>query len=421
MEGSYKESAGSAERVFLEKRIVDGLIAISNDLDNVIPRLGLVLLVEHGAEKTKRKFAELFSIVLHSQATLSNDHFIETTPIQLIGQDIESTRVKSRAVYDSAKGGVLFINDVSGFDGYGLEALNTLIEFMTETEDMDTLVILSGYPEVIREFFNKYPTIRKHFAILPDDYPIPETKIENNDSLKVDDIHSLEDKESDNLMKAPVDLFPKEDEPHKEIVEEINEHINNIEESFTGQIDSLKESVSGIQEIIENVQFNVAMLVQKQASSADIAVLQRENEAFRSDSNMKLMRRYGIDAMIKTYQAICDKLFRLKHPHSESKNVDTEINTLGWVLKRIERQFKPLGIKLKSSQPGTSIDESVMVVYGSDGEDVEDSETIIETDDVNLKDTVKESVCPAFVWTIPSLIGDAKEWYMEVEKVCIYK
>ena len=38
-----------------------------------------------------------------------------------------------------------------------------------------------------------------------------------------------------------------------------------------------------------------------------------------------------------------------------------------------------------------------------------------------LKDTVKESVCPAFIWTIPSLIGDAKEWCMEAEKICIYK
>ena len=62
-----------------------------------------------------------------------------------------------------------------------------------------------------------------------------------------------------------------------------------------------------------------------------------------------------------------------------------------------------------------------MVVYGSDGEDVNDDETIIKTDDESLKDTVKESVCPAFIWTIPSLIGNVKEWCMEAEKVCIYK
>jgi len=87
----------------------------------------------------------------------------------------------------------------------------------------------------------------------------------------------------------------------------------------------------------------------------------------------------------------------------------------------MEKQFKPLGIKLKSTLPGSPVDDSVMVIYGSDGEDVEDEEVIFNTNDDSLKDTVKESVCPAFVWTIPSLIGDVKEWYMEMEKVCIFK
>ena len=195
----------------------------------------------------------------------------------------------------------------------------------------------------------------------------------------------------------------------------------NESSSLYDQIHALSESVMSIKEVIDNVQFNVSRLVQNQASSADVAVLQRENEAFRSDCNMKLMRRYGIDAMIKTYQAICDRIFRLNHPLAENEANESEISTLQWVLKRIERQFKPLGIKLKSSLPGTVVDESYMVVYGSDGEDVEDSETMIETDDVSLKDTIKESVCPAFIWTMPSLVGDVKEWCMEAEKVCIFK
>ena len=62
-----------------------------------------------------------------------------------------------------------------------------------------------------------------------------------------------------------------------------------------------------------------------------------------------------------------------------------------------------------------------MTVYGSEDEDVEEEETIFDTNVESLKDTVKESVCPAFIWTIPSLIGDKKEWCMESEKVCIYK
>lgn len=258
------------------------------------------------------------------------------------------------------------------------------------------------------------------------------------DELKKDVIHTLDDNVINEPIGASVDEHPIVEKPYDDVYDEEeggevegeeeeeddDDDENNQypeESNLSGQIDDLKKSISGIREMMENVQFNVARLVQNQASAADVAVLQRENEAFRSDSNMKLMRRYGIDAMIKTYQAICDRIFQLTHPSSDSEASITEINTLKWVLKRIERQFKPLGIKLRTTQPGAAIDESVMEIYGSNGEDVEDSDTIVETDDPTLKDTVKESVCPAFVWTIPSLIGDVKEWCMAVEKVCIFK
>lgn len=191
--------------------------------------------------------------------------------------------------------------------------------------------------------------------------------------------------------------------------------------ALSNTIDDVKKDISIIQEIINNIQCNVAMLVQNQAAAEDVAVMKRENEAFRSDSNMKLMRRYGIDAMIKTYQSICDRIYRIKHPKPDDKIEDAELTALNWVCNRMEKQFKSLGIKLNTSLPGMAVDESYMVVYGSDGEDVNDDETIIMTDDESLKDTVKESVCPAFIWTIPSLIGDVKEWCMEAEKVCIYK
>ena len=190
---------------------------------------------------------------------------------------------------------------------------------------------------------------------------------------------------------------------------------------YTEQFDTLKGSLVVLQDIVENLQYNVSILVQNQATAADVAVMRRENEAFRSDSNMKLMRRYGIDAMIKTYQAICDKLFRINHPQSGTQSAEGEQKAFEWVLKRMERQFKQLGIRLQRSGTGSEFDGATMTVYGSEGEDVEEEETIFETNEESLKDTVKESVCPAFMWTIPSLIGDAKEWCMESEKVCIYK
>ena len=190
---------------------------------------------------------------------------------------------------------------------------------------------------------------------------------------------------------------------------------------YTENFEVLQTSLAGLQDIVENLQFNMSILVQNQASAADVAAMRRENEAFRSDSNMKLMRRYGIDAMIKTYQAICDKIFRINHPKPNTQTAEGEKMAYEWVLNRMARQFKQLGIRLQRSETGSEFDGATMTVYGSEDEDVEEEETIFDTNVESLKDTVKESVCPAFIWTIPSLIGDKKEWCMEAEKVCIYK
>ena len=251
-----------------------------------------------------------------------------------------------------------------------------------------------------------------------------ETNIKPNEQL-----HHIEDVRSPlfcprcgKFLGHLVDAIKENEKPSSDsIVENKSKENLNEEVCLSTQIIDVKKEIIGIQKVIDNIQCNVAMLVQNQATAADVAVMQRENEAFRSDSNIKLMRRYGIDAMIKTYQSICDRIFRIKHPKQDDKIEDTELAALNWVLNRMEKQFKTLGIRLKTSLPGSSIDESFMAVYGSDGEDVIDEETIIKTDDEHLKDTVKESVCPAFIWTIPSLIGDVKEWCMEAEKVCIYQ
>jgi hypothetical protein len=453
----------------------------------------------------KTEVARLFAEILHKDGILPQGQFIKTSPVELRSPYVGETRAKAQAVFNQAKGGILFIDDAycldNGYDDFGREAIEELFQFIAENQD--TIIILTGYPDEMKRFFDKSPAVQRRFpniflfkdysndelveiflrkldiqgyivgetgldfareyfsqltrdqqfgnaaeaeklvsivkarqsirlqgvenptevefhTILPQDFPNFKIDSEQTEDSSKASTSSPDDKEYPQITDKPRDTIPAKD------MCPLDGNVNNREDknepaAMSDQIRALNESVMSIKEVIDNVQFNVAMLVQSQASAADVAVLQRENEAFRSDSNMKLMRRYGIDAMIKTYQAICDRIFRLKHHLTDNEANESEINTLQWVLKRIERQFKPLGIKLKSSQPGDAIDESYMVVYGSDGEDVEDSVTIIETDDVSLKGTIKESVCPAFLWTIPSLIGDVKEWCMEAEKVCIFK
>lgn len=191
----------------------------------------------------------------------------------------------------------------------------------------------------------------------------------------------------------------------------------------SAQIEEINQRVSSMQEVMDNLLFNVQILVQNQSTANDVAVMRRENEAFRSDSNIKMMRAYGIDAMIKMYQAICDKLFLINHPDTSADIAKGEIekNVYVWMQKKLDLQFKRLGIKLYRSETGDDVNEEFMEIYGSNGEDVDEELTMVATENPDLKDTVKESVCPAFIWTIPTLNGSQKEWVMEHEKICMYK
>lgn len=185
----------------------------------------------------------------------------------------------------------------------------------------------------------------------------------------------------------------------------------------------LNQKFAEIQDTLDNLLFNVQSLVRNQAVAIDVATLQKENEAYRSDSNIKLMRAYGIDAMIRMYQSICDKLFIINHPDTSYDLVRGRIEKDVYLdmLKNLDREFKRLGIKVHRSEMGDDVDEDFMSVYGSNGEDVDESLTMVDTDNQDLKDTVKESVCPAFIWTVPALGGVQKEWVMEAERICMYK
>lgn len=445
----------------------------SNDLSDFYPNL-----VFAGNPATgKTTIARLISKILYQDGFLSSEQVIEVNADELVSDFNGFTRNKATDLCNQAKGGLLLVDEAYRLNcnEQGREVCDALVHFMDNNRD--TVIVLMGYLHEMTELLENNQSLKRcvpHFLIFRDytneeliemfEKKSAEEHCLINDTvlnMVIDHFSSIPRNESfgnarevDRLLSVMIgnmrrrlqetesaidfekqELLPQDFPQYEKHLENYNPDPNsdvdqtNIQEKeqYEGnsnvctKVDDLQQSVLDLQRIIENIQYNVAMLVQNQANAADVAVLQRENEAFRSDSNMKLMRRYGIDAMIKTYQTICDRVFRIKHPQFEQSEREAELDALNWVLKRMEKQLKPLGIKLKSSQPGTPVDYSVMVVYGSEGEDVEDDEVMVVSDDVLLKDTVLESVCPAFIWTIPSLIGDVKEWYMEMEKVCIYK
>lgn len=110
----------------------------------------------------KSTVARLFGKILSEDGLLPIGHFIKTDVSELVGEYVGSTRPKTRAVCERARGGVLFIDEAYGLmsgnngDGqidYGKEAIEVLIQFMEDNDD--SLVIFAGYTEEITELIDK--------------------------------------------------------------------------------------------------------------------------------------------------------------------------------------------------------------------------------------------------------------------------
>ena len=172
-------------------------------------------------------------------------------------------------------------------------------------------------------------------------------------------------------------------------------------------------------QLLSNIQFNVAQLVQNQSLTADVASMRKELEAYRSDTYFKLMRNYGVDALIKTYTEICTRIFNIEN-NVEEDNSNLDVKTLRWTLSRLDKKFKPLGIRLYSSDEGDWFNESKMEIFG--GNEYDSVLVMPFATKRDLENRVEQSVVPAFIWNIPSLNGDPERvWYIEREKVTMYR
>lgn len=132
----------------------------------------------------KTTVARLLAEILREEGLLERGHLVEATVGDLEGEYIGQTRVKTKALCERARGGVLFIDEAYGLMSgsghgdhadYGKEAIEVLIQFMENSSD--SLVILAGYKEDMENLIqngNKGFTRRfngKESFVQFDDYP----------------------------------------------------------------------------------------------------------------------------------------------------------------------------------------------------------------------------------------------------------
>jgi probable Rubsico expression protein CbbX len=107
--------------------------------------------------------------ILHRLGYVRTGQLVAATRDDLVGQYIGHTAPKTREVLKRAIGGVLFIDEAyylyrpENERDYGQEAIEILLQVMENQRD-DLVVILAGYAQRMRIFFDSNPGMRSRIA-----------------------------------------------------------------------------------------------------------------------------------------------------------------------------------------------------------------------------------------------------------------
>lgn len=168
----------------------------------------------------KTTVARIVGRVYKQLGLLSSGHFIEVSRTDLIAGYQGQTALKVKSVIEKAKGGVLFIDEAYSItenehtDSYGRECLTELTKALEDYRD-DLVVIVAGYTEPMKVFFESNPGLKSRFN----------TFIEFND-YNADELFTILEK----MCQAnDYELTPESAEKAKHIFEDA---VNNKGEQF---------------------------------------------------------------------------------------------------------------------------------------------------------------------------------------------